>query len=126
MSDLGKLFRLSITGPKPLENFTSTALVIGSPVSSRTRHAKLDSTVEEYWVCFNSLRVAIVADQKESDTGPASVEGLQAANTELRLEVDRFRTENDRLKVENFGLRGEAEELRARIDKDLESELAEL
>ena len=28
MSDLGRLFRLSVAGPKPLENFTSTALAI--------------------------------------------------------------------------------------------------
>jgi hypothetical protein len=28
MSDLGRLFRLSATGPKPLENFTSTAVAI--------------------------------------------------------------------------------------------------
>lgn len=28
MSDLGKLFRLRVSGPKPLENFTTTALSI--------------------------------------------------------------------------------------------------
>ena len=30
MSDLGRLFRLSVAGPKPLENFTSTALATPS------------------------------------------------------------------------------------------------
>ena len=28
MSDLGKLFRLSVSGSKPLENFTTVALAI--------------------------------------------------------------------------------------------------